>query len=110
VILIVSILPIVVFKENAEITKYSVLSVIFAVCSVVYAIIAFSFRERFDLFFLNLYIIAKLFNKSYNETQEYKADFLRSAFVFCAGIPFYITVSFFVASSLLLLTSQNPSV
>ncbi len=95
-VLILSVLPIIIFKENAAITKFSIPSIIFAVCSVVYAIIAVLLKERFNLFFLNLYIIAKLFNKSYNKTQEYKEDFFRSAFVFCAGIPFYITASVFV--------------
>ncbi len=95
-VLIVSILPIIIFKEQVAITKYSIPSIVFAFCSVVYAIIAISLRERYNLFFLNLYIIAKLFNKSYNETQEYKEDFIRFAFAYCASIPFYITVSFLV--------------
>ncbi len=95
-ILIISILPIIIFKEHAEITKYSIPSFVFAFCSIVYAIIAISLKERFNLFFLNLYIIARMFNKSYNKTQEYKESFIRFAFVYCASIPFFITLSFFV--------------
>ena len=95
-VLLANALPIIVFREQAAITVYSVPALVFAFCSIVYAIIAVSLRDRFNLFFLNLYIVARLFRKSYNQTQEYKEDFIKFAFVYCAGIPFYITVSLFV--------------
>ncbi len=95
-VLIVNVLPIIIFEEHAAITKYSIPAIVFAFGSVVYAIIAISLREHFNLFFLNLYIIAKILNKSYNKTQEYKEDFIKFAFVYCASIPFYITASLFV--------------
>ncbi len=94
-VLIGNVLPIVIFEEHAAITKYSVPSIVFAFCSVVYAIIAISLREHFNLFFLNLYIIAKVFNKSYNQTQEYKENFIKFAFIYCATIPTYITLALF---------------
>ena len=95
-VLIANALPIIVFSEHAAITKYSIPSIVFAFCAVIYAVVAISLREHFNLFFLNLYIVAKIFNKSYNQTQEYKEDFKKFAFVYCASIPFYITVSLFV--------------
>ena len=94
-VLIANALPIILFAEHVAITKYSIPSIVFAFCSVVYAIIAISLREQFNLFFLNLYIIAKVFNKSYNETQEYKDDFKKFGFVYCATIPTYITLALF---------------
>jgi len=97
-VLLVNVLVIVIFHDHAAITKYSILSLVFAFCSIVNAIIAISFREYFNLFFLNLYIVAKIFNKSYNETQEYKEDFIKFAFIYCMSIPIYITLSLFVDS------------
>ena len=94
-ILIINVIVIVIFRDSIAITKYSIPSLVFAFCSLVYAIIAIAFRDRVNLFFLNLHIIAKIFNKSYNETQEYKEDFLRFALVYCASIPIYITASLF---------------
>ncbi len=95
-ILLLNILPIIIFSDKAAITIYSIPSIIFAVGSIIWAIIAISLREHFNLFFLNLYIIAKIFNKSYNESKEYKEDFKKFAFVYCAAIPTFITISLFV--------------
>ena len=37
-----------------------------------------------------------MFNKSYNQTQEYKDDFFKYAFIYCLSIPFYITIALLV--------------
>ena len=95
-ILLINVLLIVIYRENAGFTVFSIPAIIFAVCSVIYAVIAILFRNHFNLFYLNLYILAKLFHSSYNETQEYKDDFIRFAFIYCGFIPFYITASLFV--------------
>lgn len=95
-ILILNALPIIIFWDNVEITKYSIPSIAYAFCSIVWAFIAISFRDHFNLFFLNLYIIAKIFNKSYNESEEYRDDFIKFAFIYCAAIPTFITLSLFV--------------
>jgi len=94
-VLVINALLIIIFRDRAAITKYSIPSIVFAFCSAVYAILAISLRENFNLFFLNLFIIAKIFNKSYNKTQEYKEDFIKFAFVYCSTIPIYITLSLF---------------
>jgi hypothetical protein len=95
-ILLINVLIIVFSQNRVAITKYSIPSLVFAFCSIIYAIIAISLREHFNLFFLNLYIVAKMFNKSYNQTQVYKEEFLKYAFVYCSSIPFYITIALFV--------------
>ncbi len=95
-ILILHALPIIIFRDNIAITKYSIPSIAFAFCSVVWAVIAISLREHFNLFFLNLYVIAKIFNKSYNKSEEYRDYFKKFAFVYCAFIPTYLTWSLFV--------------
>ena len=97
-ILMVNALIVIAFRERAAITIASVPAIVFAFCSTVYASVAIALRERYNLFFYNLYFIAKLFNRSYNKTEEYKKDFARFAFVYCAAIPIYITVSFFADS------------
>ena len=94
-VLIANILPIIIFRQRAAITIYSIPSLVFAFCSTVYAIVAISLRKYFNLFFLNLYILSKMLNKSYNKTQEYKEDFIKFAFIYCATIPTCITLSLF---------------
>ena len=94
-ILMINALIIVAFRDRAAITLCSIPAIVFAFCSTVYASVAISLREQCNLFFYNLYFIAKLFNRSYTETEEYKKDFVRFAFVYCATIPIYITFSLF---------------
>ena len=99
VILIASILPVIISKDVA-ITKYSFISIAFASCSVIYAVIAFILKEKGNLFtaghrfwrFVD-YLFAK--NESYTKTEDYKKEFELSAFVFCATIPPYILFAFF---------------
>lgn len=98
VVLIVNALIIIAFRDRAAITICSIPAIVFAFCSTVYASVAIALREQCNLFFYNLYFIAKLFNRSYTETEEYKKDFAKFAFVYCATIPMYITVSFFAAN------------
>lgn len=98
-VLIINVLIIVIFRDRAAITKYSIPSIVFAVASIAWAVIAISLREYTNLFFLNLYIFAifaKRFDRSYNETQTYKNEFNMLAFVYCAAIPVFFTFSLFV--------------
>ena len=101
VILTASILPVIISKD-ATITKYSFVSIAFAFCSVVYAVIAFILREKGNLFIAGYrfwrfvdYLFAK--PESYTKTEAYKKEFELSAFVFCATIPPYISFAFFAS-------------
>lgn len=99
-ILIINVLVIVIFRDRAAITKYSIPSIAFAVCSVVYVGLAFSLKSRGNLFVKVrdklFWIFIRLFSgdKDYTENQKYKNDFNRDAFIYCASIPTYITISF----------------
>ena len=95
-VLVANIVPVIIFRDSIGITVYSIPSLVFAFCSLIYAIIAIVLREHFNLFFLNLYIIAKIFNKDWNKTDEYRKEFMRFAFVYCATIPMFVTISLFV--------------
>ena len=95
-ILVANIVPVIIFRDSIGITVYSVPSWVFAFCSLIYAIIGISMREHFNLFFLNLYIIAKIFNRDWNKTDEYKKEFTKFAFIYCAAIPSFFTFSLFV--------------
>ena len=97
--LILSALPIVI-KENAAFSQYSIISVAFALCSVVYAVIAFAFKDKGNLFVAGkhwLYVAISLsFSKNKSkEDEEYKKEFELSAFIYCITIPTYITLAFF---------------
>ena len=101
VILITSILPVIISKD-AEITKYSFISIAFALCSVIYAVIAFILKGKGNLFTAGhrfWRVVDYLFsqNKSHTETEDYKKEFELSAFVFCATIPPYILFAFFTS-------------
>lgn len=95
-VLVANIVPVIIFRDSIGITVYSIPSLVIAFCSLIYAIIAIILREHFNLFFLNLYIIAKIFNKDWNKTDEYRKEFMRFAFVYCAAIPTLITISLLV--------------
>ncbi len=99
IILLISILPIVLIKDVA-LSKYSFVSIAFAVGSVAYAIIAFIFKNKGNLFVAGRRFyrtLSLLFSeeKSYTESKEYKKEFALSAFIYCVTIPAYISSAFF---------------
>ena len=97
--LFLSILPI-LLGDNAELTKYSIVPFIFAVCSVIYAVIAFIFMDKGNLFVAGRFwfyrVLSMTFSgESRDEDEEYKREFELSAFLFCITIPAYVTFAFF---------------
>ena len=98
--LFLSILPI-LLGDNAELTKYSIVPFIFAVCSVIYAVIAFIFMDKGNLFVAGrrhwfYRVLDWTFSgESRDEDEEYKREFELSAFLFCITIPAYVTFAFF---------------
>ncbi len=99
-VLLVSVMP-VVFSKDASLTSYSAISIAFAVCSVIYAFIAFAFKNKGNLFVVGKYWFYRVLslsfseNKAYTETEDYKKEFELSAFIFCVSIPIYISFAFF---------------
>ena len=97
--LVLNALPIVI-KEDATITQYSTISIVFALCSVVYAVIAFIFKDKGNLFAARKYWLYRALSLSFSENkykddEEYKKEFELSAFIYCITIPTYITFAFF---------------
>ena len=102
VILISCVLP-VILNENASISFNSAPAIVFGVCSVVYAIIAFLNKEHGNAFLLGrnkLFItfLRLLEDNPDTDSDEYKKEFALSAFIFCASITFYIPLAFFAES------------
>ena len=101
--LILNVLPI-IFSNDAAITKYSIISIAFAICSIVYAVVAFVLKDKGNLFVAGKYwfyrALSLAFSKdqSYTEEEEYKKEFELSAFIYCVTIPTYITFAFFAGS------------
>ena len=99
VILIASFLP-VILSEVAMITVNSVPAIVFGICSLIYAVIAFFYKDKSNLFVLgrNKLFIAFLRllsdGKTDTDSEEYKKEFALSAFIFCASIPLYIPIAF----------------
>ena len=98
-ILIACVLP-VILNETAAISLSSVPALVFGICSVVYAMIAFFNKEHGNAFLLGKNKLFITFLRSLEEnhdtdSDEYKKEFALSAFIFCASIPFYIPLAFF---------------
>ena len=99
-VLIASILPI-VLSEDASLTEYSAVSLTFALCSVIYAVIAFSQRNKGNLFVAGKHWVWRALrwsfsdNRAYTESDEYKKEFELSAFIWCITIPAYVSSAFF---------------
>lgn len=99
-VLILNVLPI-IFSDDVGITKYSIVSLAFAICSVVYAVIAFIYKDKGNLFVAGKYwfyrVLSLTFseNESHSEEEEYKKEFELSAYIYCITIPTYITFAFF---------------
>ena len=102
-ILIACVLP-VILHENASISFNSAPAIVFGICSVVYAVIAFVNKEQGNLFVLGRNKLFIAFLRSLKDdnpdtdSDEYKKEFALSAFIFCASIPFYIPLAFFAKS------------
>ena len=102
-ILIACIFP-VIFNENAAISINSTPAIVFGVCSVAYAIIAFLNKEHGNAFLLGKDKLFITFLRSLEDdhlnadSDEYKKEFALSACIFCASIPFYIPLAFFAKS------------
>lgn len=101
VILIASILPVIISKD-AAITKYSIISIAFAFCSVIYAVIAFYFKNKGNMFLKGRFWFYDLLDYTFNDedkantkSENYKKEFELSAFIICATIPPYISFAFF---------------
>ena len=98
-ILIACVLP-VILNENAAISFNSTPAIVFGICSVVWAIIAFLNKEHGNAFLLGrrkLFItfLRSLKDNLDTDSDEYKKEFALSSFIFCVSIPFYIPLVFF---------------
>ena len=86
-------------------------AIVFGVCSLVYAVIAFWNKEQGNLFLLGRNKLVIAFLRSFSDdkpdtdSDEYKKEFELSAFIFCASIPFYIPLAFFANGLYTALTS-----
>jgi len=101
VVLVINALPIMIHWGNAAMTQYSIVSIAFAVGSVVYAVIAFAFRNKGNLFVAGKHWLYRAIsmsffkNESKAEDEAYRKEFELSAFIYCVTIPTYITFAFF---------------
>ncbi len=101
VVLILNALPMIIFRDDVAITKYSIVSIAFSVFSVVYAVIAFILKDKGNLFVAGKHWLYRAISMSFSkneskaEDEAYKKEFELSAFIFCVTIPTYITFAFF---------------
>lgn len=97
-ILTLNALPIIIYGDDIAITKYSIPSIAFAICSVAYAVIAFLLKNKGNLFVAGKFWFYRALSLTFSENEsytEYKKEFELSAFIYCVTIPTYITLAFF---------------
>lgn len=102
-LLILSVLPIFIFWKSAGLTIYSIPAIICLVSSVVYAAIAYSLRDRINLFLIGTHRLYFIFrynffgddSKRYTSHPYYKKEIFISGIIFGSTIPFYIPIAFF---------------
>ncbi len=101
VVLIINAFPIMIHWNSVAMNQYSTVSIVFTVCSVVYAVIAFALKDKGNLFVAGKHWLYRAISMSFSEHESkaedeaYKKEFELSAFVFCVTIPTYITFAFF---------------
>ena len=94
----------VILSENAALSINSAPALVFGICSVIYAVIAFVNKEHGNAFLLGRDRLFITFLRSLDDdtpntdSDEYKKEFALSAFIFCASIPLYIPLAFFADS------------
>lgn len=98
-VLLCNVLPI-ILRNDAGMTRYSIIPLAFALFSVLYAVIALAFKDKGNLFVAGrfwFYIALSLTfsEKSRARDEEYKREFVLSAFLYCVTIPSYIMFAFF---------------
>lgn len=102
VMLILCALPLMI-RDDVAITRYSIVPIAFAVCSAVYAGVAFLLRDKGNLFAAGRCWFYRALSMTFSEQdsltddEAYKREFALSAFVYCVSLPVYITLAFFAA-------------
>ena len=105
VIVIVSALPMLLFWNRLQVTKYSIPAICFLVFHLLYGLIAYIFQHkgnflRFNLFFLrqmDFYLFCKD-NKEYTFTKEYEQEFNRMLAIYYSTVPMYVPCIFLSAT------------
>ena len=96
---------VIIFKEHAQLTKYSIPAIILLIFHILYGFLAYAFRHKGNFIKFNVLFIRHfkfyLFepDKEYTFTKKYKIQFYRMLAIYSIFIPFYIPFIFFTSSS-----------
>lgn len=102
--LLLNILIVLINIENAALTVYSIPALVFILCSIIYARIAYDMRDSGNLLLIGsdrlFWIIWRSFEKNEYLTsfKDYEKEFRRILFIYCVFIPCYIPIIFFSKS------------
>ena len=100
VILTVSILPMILFRSDIQITKPFIPAICILAFHLIYGIAAYCFRHKGNFLRLNLLFLRHFIfnfvepNKDYTFTDEYKRTFYRMLAVYYVVVPLYIPCIF----------------
>lgn len=96
-LILINIIPLLVFREKAQITSYSLIAVMLLIFVVIKGIDSYIFRHKGNYLTYARRGIFTVFlaDRDYTFTPKYTKKFYRMLLVYCAAIPFYIPAIFF---------------
>ncbi len=104
-ILIISALPMLLFWNRLQVTKYSIPAICFLVFHLLYGLIAYIFQHKGNFLRLNLFFLQRmdffLFcveNEEYTFTKEYEQEFNRMLAIYYSTVPMYVPCVFLSAT------------
>lgn len=103
-IIFISILPMLIFMDKIEITKFSIPAICLFVFHLLYGFVAYCFRHKGNFLRFNHLFLRHFWfnfvepNKQYTYTKEYRQTFYRMLALYFAVVPMYIPCIFLTAT------------
>lgn len=98
-LLMINVIPSIIFRDEIELSLYSLPPIAVAVMVSVNGVLACIFKRKGNFLMIRKYhsaIFSK--DKAYTFTDEYEREFRRMLLIYCAAIPFYIPIICFASN------------
>lgn len=100
----ISIIPVIAYKKNLHITKYSIPAIFLFVFHLLYGLLAYYLRYKGNFLRFNRLLLKQIVfyffesNREYTFTEEYKKKFYRMFVVYYSVVPMYIPCIFLTST------------
>ena len=107
-VLVANIVPVLIFRDKAAITKYSIPAIGLAVFSIIHGFVSYIFRHKGNFLRINFWLVKNaavlLFyeDEDYTFSIDYNKRFNGLLFLYCIVIPFYIPFIFFTKTAVIM--------